>query len=364
MAGIALPGVYVEETLGAGVSVVNGPTAVPVFLADFGSGAAAVVRLNSWPDFAARGEEAAASTAGLVLRGYFANGGGYCYLADIAGRTPKEVLAGLEAHPDITMLVAPGLWDGGAKAAGEWAGAMAGYAAEHRAMAILHADRDHDAAAAEAAVAAWALNEFTAVYHPWVRQSVTGGEAVAVPPVGVAAGVWVRCDAERGVWKAPANVALQGVTATQKVSDEEQGKHLSVNFIREFPGRGTLIWGARTRAAEADAGKWRYIPVRRLFNAIERDITTALKGLHFAPNTPPTWQTARSAVDNYLHTLWQQGALAGNTVQEAYFVQVGKGVTMTQEDVDNGTLVVKVGVAAVRPAEFIILQFTQAIAAG
>ncbi|MER5485764.1 phage tail sheath C-terminal domain-containing protein [Streptomyces sp. NPDC002812] len=361
---VSVPGVYVEELLEAGVSVGSGPTAVPVFLADLGSGAASVVRLNNWLEFAERGEEALASVTGLVLRGYFANGGGYLYLVNTTGRTPAQALADLEAYPDITMLLAPGLWDRGAQTAGEWAGALVRYAAAHKAMAILHADRDQDAAGAAAAVAAWDLNEFAAVYHPWVQQPIAGGETVAVPPVGVVAGTWVRCDAVRGVWKAPANVALQGVSGpTLKVSDTDQSEHPSVNFIREFPRVGTVVWGARTAAAPATAGDWRYIPVRRLCSVIERDIQTALKTVVFEPNGPATWEAVRAAVDNYLYNLWKQGALMGHTPAEAYFVQVGKGVTMTDEDIKNGTLVMKIGVAALRPAEFISLEFTQAVAA-
>lgn len=185
-----------------------------------------------------------------------------------------------------------------------------------------------------------------------------------VPPSGILAGIWARTDRERGVWRAPANVALAGITGLEyKASDQDQSDNMSLNFLREFAGRGTLVWGARTLATGDDT-TWRYIPVRRLVDTVSRDVSTALRSAVFSPNTPATWESVRAAVDSYLHALWQKGGLMGNTAAEAYFVQVGKGVTMTQDDVDNGRLIVKVGLAVTRPAEFLILQHTVELAQG
>ncbi|KTL59774.1 phage tail protein [Photorhabdus laumondii subsp. laumondii] len=183
-----------------------------------------------------------------------------------------------------------------------------------------------------------------------------------IPVSAVMAGIYCATDASRGVWKAPANVVLSGISdITERLTDDEQGtmNQKGINAIRYFSGRGFVVWGARTLQKDDN---WRYIPVRRLFNAAERDIKQAMQSVVFEPNSQPTWERVKSAIDNYLYSLWQQGALAGNKPQEAYFVQIGKGITMSDDDIKQGKMIVKVGMAAVRPAEFIILQFSQQVA--
>ncbi|WP_445374826.1 phage tail sheath family protein [Photorhabdus tasmaniensis] len=184
---------------------------------------------------------------------------------------------------------------------------------------------------------------------------------IILPPSAAVAGAYAATDASRGVWKAPANVALNNAKPAAVITDNDQStmNKAGINAIRHFTGKGTLIWGARTLK---DDDNWRYIPVRRLFNAAERDIKQAMRFAVFEPNSQPTWERVRSAIDNYLHQLWQQGALVGSRPQEAYFVQIGQGVTMSDDDIKQGKMIVKVGMAAVRPAEFIILQFSQKLA--
>ncbi|MDE1480945.1 phage tail sheath family protein [Xenorhabdus bovienii] len=188
--------------------------------------------------------------------------------------------------------------------------------------------------------------------------------ALILPPSAAIAGIYCQTDSSRGVWKAPANVALTGVKSlTDKVDDKRQGvmNDQGVNVIRSFTDRGFMVWGART-CVGADDTKWRYIPVRRLFNSVERDIRQALRAVLFEPNNQPTWMRAKAAVDQYLYSLWQKNALMGNSPEEAYFVQIGQGITMSETDIKQGKMIMKVGLAAVRPAEFIVLQFTQDIA--
>ena len=186
------------------------------------------------------------------------------------------------------------------------------------------------------------------------------------------AGVYARTDRERGVWKAPANVELSSVTGLVAVDvgnktvsdiriDDAFNKALvenKVNAIRAFSGRGHVVWGARTMAGPSETA-WRYVSVRRLFSTVERDVQDALRVAIFEPNSQPTWMSVRSAISHYLHRLWKDGALAGATPAEAYFVRVGLHETMTEEDVNNGRMLVSIGLAAVRPAEFIVLQLTQ-----
>ncbi|AUO01783.1 phage tail sheath family protein [Serratia marcescens] len=180
-----------------------------------------------------------------------------------------------------------------------------------------------------------------------------------IPPSSLMAGVYAKTDRERGVWKAPANVVLNGVSEVSiRVTDEQQAdlNPKGINVIRHFSDRGLVVWGSRTQQDDDD---WRYISVRRLFDAAERDIKKALQPMVFEPNSQPTWKRVQTAIENYLYRLWQQGALAGNKAEEAYFVHVDKGLTMTQDDINQGKMIIQVGMAAVRPAEFIILKFTQ-----
>lgn len=196
------------------------------------------------------------------------------------------------------------------------------------------------------------------------------------------AGVYARVDRERGVWKAPANVGLAGVTAlmahgvtAQQVKwgapvpvrlDEHSNEKLvenRINAIRAFHGQGLLVWGART-LNPPEKTDWRYVSVRRLFNTIERDARAALRTVVFEPNSPVVWEQVRGALDNYLNALWRKGALQGDTPSQAYYVHIGLGTTMSKQDIDKGRMIVKIGVAAVRPAEFIVLNLTQDVIAG
>ncbi|MDJ0385927.1 phage tail sheath C-terminal domain-containing protein [Streptomyces sp. G-G2] len=357
---VQYPGVSIEEDASLSLAVSSGATAVPAFIGDFGPAIDGVVRVNSWLDISTIAEDGmAAGAAGGVLRGYFENGGGTCYLVSTAGRTLQEALTAVGTLDDVTILVPLGLWDRGADAAGEQARAVAAHAAGHLAMAILHADRDHDARQARDAASGFKLDAdqraHTALYHPWLIPAED--QVQLVPPVGAVAGAWARVDRERGVWKAPANVSLKaGARLAQKVTDQEHADAQPVNVLREFSGQGTVIWGART--LDDPDTNWRYIPVRRLADMVERDLMRTLRLVTFEPNSQPTWERVRAAADSYLYDIWQQGGLQGNRPGEAYFVQIGKGLTMTDEDVQAGRIVLKLGIAPVRPAEFIILTLT------
>lgn len=183
---------------------------------------------------------------------------------------------------------------------------------------------------------------------------------LTAPPSAAVVGAYCKTDRERGVWKAPANVVLNGVLdVSDRVSDDRQGgmNLTGINVIRYFNRQGVNIWGARTLLPDDD--NWGSIPVRRLFDAAERDIKKALRIMIFEPNSQPTWKRVQAAIENYLRNLWQQGGLAGDKPEEAYYVRIGKDITMTQDDITHGRMIVDIGMAAVRPAEFIIVRFTQ-----
>ncbi|TDB57294.1 phage tail sheath family protein [Photorhabdus khanii] len=349
------PGVYIEEDASLSLSVRSSATAVPVFAVADGNSLVSqkpFIRINSWLEYLTlkSGNFNSNDKLDISLRAYFINGGGYGYLvktSELTNQIPKL--------DDVTLLVAAGenikiavstLCQSGK---GLFA-ILDGPTGELNSNGTSQDDYDQ--------------NSFAAVYYPWLTAEWGTNKAnVDIPPSAVMAGIYASVDNSRGVWKAPANVVLQGgVKPKFKVTDDLQGTYntaKAINMIREFPNTGTTVWGARTLE---DNDNWRYIPVRRLFNSAERDIKNAMSFAVFEPNSQPTWKAVHRAIDNYLYALWQQGGLAGNKAEQAYFVQIGKGTTMTEDDIKQGRMIVKVGMAAVRPAEFIILQFTQNIA--
>jgi uncharacterized protein len=206
------------------------------------------------------------------------------------------------------------------------------------------------------------LQEVDAVYKGIIN--AIGKQGVILPPSGAVVGIYAMVDNERGVWKAPANVSITAVkgpvvnvTHEDQESlnvDTEAGK--SVNAIRAFTGKGTLIWGARTLAGNDN--EWRYVPVRRFFNMVEESVKKATSQFVFEPNDANTWVKVRAMIENFLTLQWRAGALAGAKQDQAFYVRVGLGQTMTAEDILNGLMNVEIGMAVVRPAEFIILKFS------
>lgn len=185
-----------------------------------------------------------------------------------------------------------------------------------------------------------------------------------VPPSGAMAGVYCRVDNDRGVWKAPANVSLVSVEGPTTSFTRDQTDDLnvdvvagkSINAIREFIGKGTLVWGARTLAGNDN--EWRYIAVRRFFNMVEESVKKSTYFYVFESNVADTWVKVRGMIENYLTQKWREGALAGAVTKDAFYVRCGLGTTMTTDEILNGYLNVEIGMAVVRPAEFIVLKFS------
>jgi hypothetical protein len=186
-----------------------------------------------------------------------------------------------------------------------------------------------------------------------------------LPPSSAMAGIYTRVDHERGVWKAPANVSVAGVIAPSvTITNEDQEKlnsdavsGKSINAIRDFPGLGTLVWGART--LDGNSLDWRYINVRRTVIMFEQSIKRALKAYVFEPNNANTWVNVKSMINNFLTAQWKRGALAGASPRDAFSVAIGLGSTMTATDILEGKMLVSVMLAIVRPAEFIVVTFEQ-----
>ena len=189
-------------------------------------------------------------------------------------------------------------------------------------------------------------------------------QPLTLSPSGAVAGVYAKVDANRGVWKAPANISLNLVKGpSENITDKAQGgmnvdptTGKSINAIRTFYGKGTLVWGARTLAGNDN--EWRYVSVRRFYNMVEESVKKASGAFVFEPNSANTWVKVRAMIENFLTLQWRAGALAGAKAEDAFFVRVGLGQTMSAQDILEGRMIVEIGMAAVRPAEFIILRFS------
>jgi phage tail sheath protein FI len=208
--------------------------------------------------------------------------------------------------------------------------------------------------------------EYAALYYPWCvtadpSPGAPSGSDIHMPPSGLMAGIYADTDTNRGVHKAPANTVIHGINLVgglaADVTKREQDvlNPVGINALRFFPGRGELVWGARTLSSDTD---WKYINVRRLFIFIEKSIFNGTQWVVFEPNNEQLWALVRQSITAFLTTVWQTGALAGTTQDEAFFVQCDR-TTMTQDDLDNGRLICIIGLAPVFPAEFVIFRFEQ-----
>jgi hypothetical protein len=185
---------------------------------------------------------------------------------------------------------------------------------------------------------------------------------LVLPASGAIAGLICKNDHDKGVWKAPANIAFTNVTGPLfKLNSSQQEQFhidtrngISVNTIAEFSGKGTLVWGARTLAGNDN--EWKYIQVQRFISLMEESISKSTEWVVFEPNDASTWVKVKSIISNYLTQKWRQGALSGSKPEHAFYVKCGLGETMTSQDIHNGNLIIEMGLAMVRPAEFIIIR--------
>ena len=201
-------------------------------------------------------------------------------------------------------------------------------------------------------------SSYAALYYPWVKVEGPDGNPMMVPPSGFVAGIYARNDVERGVHKAPANETVRGILGPAlQVTKSEQDilNPIGVNCIREFPGMGVRVWGARTLSSNA---QWRYVPVRRLFNYVEKSIERGTQWAVFEPNDENLWFRIRRDINSFLTSVWRDGALFGNTPREAFYVKCD-GELNPAELRDRGMLQIEIGLAPVKPAEFIVFRFSQ-----
>ncbi len=202
-------------------------------------------------------------------------------------------------------------------------------------------------------------SKYGAVYYPWLfGRDFVARKNVRLPPSGHIAGIYARSDVERGVHKAPANEVVRGIERFEiDIAKREQDllNPKGVNALRYFPGRGFRVWGARTLTSDSS---WKYVNVRRLFIFVEESIDEGTQWVVFEPNDDRLWARVRQTINQFLDRLWREGMLQGATRDEAYFVKCDR-TTMTQDEIDNGRLICIIGIAPVKPAEFVIFRIQQ-----
>jgi hypothetical protein len=203
-------------------------------------------------------------------------------------------------------------------------------------------------------------SSYAVLYYPWVKIS----PSISVAPSAFAAGMWSKIDQRRGVWKAPAGLetGLTGVNSFEFDVNNAQQEHLNpkgINVLRKAGGT-PVVWGARTLASASNP-EWRYIPVRRTFMMVEESLQEGIQWAVFEPNSQNLWQALKLNISSYLNGLWRAGAFQGDTADQAYFVRCGLDVTMTQAEIDEGKVIIEVGFAPLKPAEFVIIKIQQKV---
>jgi uncharacterized protein len=363
------PGVHIEEAVHERATGFR--TGQPAFLGEAQAGQPSMLRwLTAWRQFAGTaGEIADRSALGPTIRGFFDNGGERClvatYTLDDSGATAAgdrragalaACLERLEAIEDVDLMCAPDLPLAGGAMVDLQRLILAHSKQTQNRFVILDARPD---ATRELVFRQrqdlWPTDG--ALYYPWIRAPRTESGARWIPPCGHVAGVYARTDARVGVHKAPANALLEGAVDLRVHVTEEELHRLNgagVNCLRALPGRGIRVWGARTLSGRPE---WQYVNVRRLFITLTRWIEHACRDLVFEPSTPLLWNRVQDRLNNYCYVLFQAGALKGLTPTEAFYVKCD-AETNPPEQRDRGEVTTEIGLAATRPAEFVVVRIS------
>lgn len=277
----------------------------------------------------------------------------------------KEALDKLSSLEDISIIAAPGgsSFKGDAAAIND---ALVTAAQKPRAYRIAVLDSPPGQEIADVRELKSKIDsKYAALYYPWVKApnpmtaiDQTADSEIALPPSGFVCGIYARSDIQRGVWKAPANETISGALRLERdvsFGEQELLNPLGVNCLRYLPNRGYRVWGARTTSSDPE---WKYVNIRRYFLYLESSIDRGSQWAVFEPNGERLWANVREMISDFLYNEWVNGALLGTTPKEAFFVRCDRS-TMTQNDLDNGRLVCLIGVAAIKPAEFVIFRIGQ-----
>jgi phage tail sheath protein FI len=381
------PGVYVEEIEigGKPIEGVSTSTAGFVGMTEHVSGTGFdndslldnPILITDWGQFVTkfgRYDKDTAPYLSSAVYGFFANGGKRCFVVRVKDGAQDGDYVGTDGGPgkrtglqafkdidDINIVCIPGITSKTVQTA------MISHCENMQdRFCILDPIKDADIAAIQTQKNdVISARGYAALYYPWISVPIETTENGKirllndyVPPSGYVAGIYARSDIERGVHKAPANEVVRGALEIKlNITRGEQDilNPKGINCIRAFPGRGILVWGARTTASDA---LWKYINVRRLFLYIEESIDEGTQWVVFEPNNERLWGRVKATITEFLTRVWKDGALMGIKPEEAFFVKCDR-TTMAQDDIDNGRLICIIGVAPVKPAEFVIFRIAQ-----
>lgn len=372
------PGVYIEEIQPAARPIEGVETSTTAMVGVTERGPACPFLITSFAEFA--GEFGAAVSPApalrdkwtvdeeggqwwqfpLAVKGFFENGGKRLYVKrvsreDLNELSPDDFVAAIESLnevDDVSLGLAPGVWSSAVHDA-----LIKRCEARRDCFAILDPPNNLDVTGI--------LNfrrrlntSFAALYYPWIEVPDPDGGSTQMGPSAHVAGIYARVDHQHGVHKAPANEEITGINkiaAEVTAADQNSLNPEGINALRSFPGRGNRVWGARTLSTDPD---WKYVNVRRLFIFLEGSIYKGTQCAVFEPNDETLWAKVRLNITNFLTSVWRNGALLGSTAHEAFFVKCDR-TTMTQNDLDQGRLVCLIGVAPIKPAEFLIFRIGQ-----
>ena len=310
------------------------------------------------------GQPPATNHVAHAARVFFAEGGKRLYIArtptgDDSSARYEEALAATETLADIATVAAPG------NTTLAVARALMAHATRPGLWRFAVLDAPLAATLDEVREHRRALDSpFAALYHPWVVSADPGGQGSAtrtLPPSGFVCGIYARSDVERGVHKAPANEVVRGALRFERDIREQEQSVLNpegINCLRFLEGRGMRVWGARTLGRDPE---WTYVNTRRCASYLQASIERGTRWAAFEPNGEPLWARATQAISDFLHDAWRNGALRGDQPAQAFFVRCDRS-TMTQNDIDNGRMVCLIGVAILKPAEFVIFRVVQTTA--
>jgi uncharacterized protein len=341
------PGVYIEEV----PSQVNSIAGVSTSTAGFIGVAARGVRptaVASFAEFERVFDLKPTGYLSIAVRGFFENGGKLCYVTCIVPTDPLDAALDSLANEELSILCCPD-----ERGIPNAAAALVAHCENRKdRMCILQSP---EAVLPDASHALSVHSSYAAYYYPWLEVIGPDGNTITVPPAGHVCGVYARIDLERGVHKAPTNAPIIGVKGLSEAISTPRSKLLDsrgINVIRRLPGKGIILWGARTTSENPE---WKYVNIRRLLIFIEQSLRKGLQWAVFEPNGPAVWARVRAAIEDFLLGLWQSNVLLGSKPEEAFFVSCDRN-TMSQNDIDSGRVSVLVGVAPVRPAEFVIFR--------
>ncbi|WP_035845072.1 phage tail sheath family protein [Kitasatospora azatica] len=360
------PGVYIEEITPAG-PIAGVGTSTPALIGTTTSLAPDLtmgkpVLVTNWTQYTANfGGWQAGLNLPYAVRGFFENGGTTAYIVPVTDMTGLPgALDQLTRVPDVSLVAVPGLVDPAAQST-----VIAHCEDMRNRFAILDGAPDSNPLKADGPLqkqraGLLSHNGYAGLYWPWLvisdplAPAATPG-TVTVPPSGHLAGVMARSDAQRGVHKAPANEPVRGaIDLGYPLNDSEQGllNQASINAIRRFPGGPPLVWGARTLT---DGTPWRYVNVRRLVTYLEASILQGVRWAVFEPNNTALWKGLERSISEFLTRAWEAGALFGRTAAQAFYVKIDEELNPPAVR-DLGQVIVEIGVAPTRPAEFVIVR--------